>query len=80
MVDACQWYRRPYTQYVLSAGWMWHAMWMLVSGTGITTLSVCFECRLDVPCTVDARHMPPSVAEVYVLAMTAALRRANEHK
>ncbi len=37
-------------------------------------------CRLDAACAVDMRQMPPSVAEVYVLAMVAALKRATQRK
>ena len=36
--------------------------------------------RLDVPCAVEMRHMPPSVAEVYVLTMATALKRASQTK
>ncbi|KAK9820618.1 hypothetical protein WJX72_012335 [[Myrmecia] bisecta] len=34
--------------------------------------------RLDRPCLVDMRRMPPTVAEVYVLAMLTALRRSAD--
>ncbi|KAL3134957.1 hypothetical protein ABBQ32_007917 [Trebouxia sp. C0010 RCD-2024] len=36
--------------------------------------------RLDLPCAVDMRQMPPSVAEVYVLTMATALKRASQAK
>lgn len=36
--------------------------------------------RLDLPCAVDMRQMPPSVAEVYVLTMATALKRASHTK
>lgn len=37
-------------------------------------------CRLDIPCAVDMRQMPPSVAEVYVLSMVASLKRISQNK
>ena len=33
--------------------------------------------RLDAPCRLDMTQMPPSVAEVYVLAMVAAIKRGS---
>ena len=46
---------------------------------GVEAKAVCMF-RLDVPCAVEMRHMPPSVAEVYVLTMATALKRASQTK
>ncbi|KAL0041133.1 hypothetical protein WJX77_005807 [Trebouxia sp. C0004] len=44
------------------------------------TLGVLPPFKLDIPCAVDMRQMPPSVAEVYVLSMVASLKRISQNK